>query len=243
MTRMRLEWIDGLPYWLAGSLRVAAIMGGSEAAADGGEGDGGEGDGDDGEGAPAPTPRAKPKAKVKTGEVDPLGADPSADWFEQLPPEGKERFRELRRTAAGNSKKARDAQAKLDAAQEVTMTTEQRLQVALDRERERAGRAESRLRDQAIRGAIDREGRGQGAKDSATLWRLVDPEDIQWDPENGDVLNAPELVEGLRRNFSWAFEDRRPAAGVDAGRRQAPARRGPSSEDLMNQVIRGRRGA
>ena len=68
--------------------------------------------------------------------------------------------------------------------------------------------------------------------------KLVDPDDIQWDPEDGTVLNAQEVVGTLRSNYPWAFEDRRPSAGVDAGRRTAPRPKGPDGEDLMNQLIR-----
>lgn len=235
---------DGRLYWMVGGRKLAAIMGASNPdPGDGGDGgDGGDpGDGDgDGDGGQQP-PRTKAKAKAKAGGDDGV-PDPVGAWFDALPAEGKAYFRELKRTAAGSSKKARDAQAQLDAVQQSTMSTEQRLQMALEREQTARQRAEQKLRTQSVQGAFSREGGAQGAIYPNDLWRQVDPDDIQWDPETGEVLNAAELVENLRRSFPKLFEDRRPAAGVDAGRRPAPQRQRPDSNEMMNQLIRQRRG-
>ena len=211
----------GSPYWTSAGRRLPIIMGGSaDAGSDGGEGDDGGGDdGDDPGAAPAAKPRAK--AKAAAGDADGV-ADPVGEWFEALPPEGKQYFRDLKRTASGSSKAARTAQQKLDAIQQSTMSTEQRLQVELERERERASKAESRLRTQSVQGAFSREGREQGAIYPNDLWRQVDPDDIRWDAETGEVMNAPELVASLRSNFPKLFEERRPTSSVDAGRRSPP---------------------
>lgn len=239
-------FLGGTLYWpKLGGGYVKAIMGGSNPdPGDGGGDDAADAPDDDSTDAPddnAPKAKGKAKAPARRTGGDGDVPDPVGEWFNALPPEGKQYFRDLKRTASGNSRKAREAQAQLDAVQQSTMSTEQRLQVALEREQTARQRAETQLRDQSIRGAFTREGGQAGAKDAGALWKLVDPEDIQWDPETGEVLNAAELVENLRRNYAWAFEDRRPSAGVDAGRRTAPQRQGPSQSDMMNQLIRGRR--
>ena len=86
------------------------------------------------------------------------------EWFDGLPAEGKQYFRELKALASGSSAKARKAQEQLDAIQQSTMSTEQRLQVALEREQSARTKAEQRLRQQDS-DTFANEGGQAGAKD------------------------------------------------------------------------------
>jgi hypothetical protein len=171
-------------------------------------------------------PRRKPKAEDKESWINEL-AEPQRRWI-----------RDLQRTARGHSSAARKAQERLEEMENETLTDVQRADRRATSAEDRATKAEERLRQFQSKAAIERAASAAKAKKPERVWNMV-KDDVEYDPDTGEVINAEELIAELRKSDPYLFTEGDRQGSADGG---AGGRRRPRSGFDMTQEIRRQTG-
>jgi hypothetical protein len=157
------------------------------------------------------------------------GTSGDGDVTDDWPQEARELIRKLRIEARGSGKRAAEAERQLEEIRESQMTEADKIAKRAGDLEEKNKELDRRLRNQAIKDAFREAGREAGAKNPERLWRLIDRDAIEFDP-NGEPINATSLIAELRQTDPYLFEPRRGKGGVDGGRQQGAPKFDMNSE-------------
>lgn len=134
-------------------------------------------------------------ASSGTGDDPPGGADPNAGntGDDLSSDDAKKLIAELRREAAANRKKAKDAEAALKAKEDGEKSELEKAQTAAQEAAARADKAEADLREAVATSVIREQARDMGFVDPDVAARLVDREELDTNDDGKPIVESVRL--------------------------------------------------
>jgi hypothetical protein len=147
------------------------------------------------------------------------------------------KLRANERKGKADRKRLADAEAELKKFRDKELSAEERTKAEAEDAKDRADKAEKRLRDRDRQDSIHREARRQGAVDEEAVYRLIDLDDLEED-EDGQIENAREVVAALLKKKPFLLKDE----GDGSGRARFPQTPGTRGRNTPSKAEIEKRG-